>query len=486
MAVDVFREYRLPRLPKTTLQVFEMVQDPDVGMNDLAEVIEKDPALASRMVRLSNSSFFGVAREVSSVRQALVVLGLRTVKMVALSCSVVMALPRSRDDRRILDLWRRVFTNAMGCRIAAPFLQIDPDEAFLAGMMQDILMLVFANGLGNEYHRMMEISRTDPSIPLVVLERDFIGISHADLAARWLEEWDFPSRVVSAVAQHHQVNLEEDSRSHQGDLAYLLAIAEVITDFLQYPSVRNFEKFNQAARGCGDRSQTDRFVQQLEIEVNEIADLLDFELPLEKSYEQALQDTREISRMLAFTPALIDPLTGALHREALRFRLQQEITLGRRNNKPLTVIFASLPIGETTLTEEGVASPFELALRDLAEDLSRNVRGGDSLFRVDIGMVCLLLPDCRYEAVAPLLQELNTTLLEQCRDIPEKCEAAEGLALSTLTIVPRRRQENDTINLEDIFEILLDQLEAAANREQHPSGILSSVYDPPQSNQFES
>jgi HD-like signal output (HDOD) protein len=150
--LDILANFELPSLPRAALNVISLVQDPDVDLQSLSKAIEVDPALASRIVRLANSSLFGLSREISSVRQAMVILGLRTVKIAALSFTLMPALPSKRADAKLLaTCWQRILTNAMACRMLAKLFHIDVEEAFLAGLMQDVGVMVFANTDSEKY-----------------------------------------------------------------------------------------------------------------------------------------------------------------------------------------------------------------------------------------------------------------------------------------------------------------------------------------------
>src|SRR5687768_1360926 len=152
------RSARLPSPPGTALQILQLSQEEDVSLQRLADTISADPALSLRLLRYANSAMFGVNKQVTTVRDAVVLLGVRSVRLLALTFSLV-----STDDERAcrgFD-YGRFWTHAITCAVAARQLaksrqKIRPEEAFAAGLLSQIGRLVFAVGLPDEYASIIE------------------------------------------------------------------------------------------------------------------------------------------------------------------------------------------------------------------------------------------------------------------------------------------------------------------------------------------
>ena len=130
----------LPSLPTVAIQVLQMTQADDVSLADIARVIQQDPALTVKVLKVVNSSLFGMSRRISSVQQAMVVLGLRTVKVMVLSFSLVDTLKDRRNSTfDYTGYWRRSLTTAVAAKSLAERVRPEyAEEAFVCGLLCDI------------------------------------------------------------------------------------------------------------------------------------------------------------------------------------------------------------------------------------------------------------------------------------------------------------------------------------------------------------
>src|SRR4029078_10488211 len=126
----------LPSLPAVAMQVLKMTQADDCSVAEIARVIQQDPALTGRLLKIVNSSLFGLSRKISSLPQATVVLGLRTVKVMVLSFSLVDTMQKRRPGGfDYAGYWRRSLTTAVASRLLAERVRRPlTDEAFVCGL----------------------------------------------------------------------------------------------------------------------------------------------------------------------------------------------------------------------------------------------------------------------------------------------------------------------------------------------------------------
>lgn len=204
------RADNLPSLPAVALKVLELTHSDDVSVEDLGRVIQNDPALAGKLLKVVNSSMFGLAREVGSIKQAMVILGLRTVKVMALSFSLVEIV---RDDGRQqgFDLeayWRRSLTTAIGGRLLGKLVRpAIAEEAFVGGLLADIGMFAAWRCARAESDQAAQLA-AQSGIPAWQAETQVFGASHAELSRRLLARWNLPTLIVDAVAVHHGEGLD--------------------------------------------------------------------------------------------------------------------------------------------------------------------------------------------------------------------------------------------------------------------------------------
>lgn len=213
----------LPPLPAVAARVMGMADDDRTSALELAQVLSTDQALTAKLIKISNSAYYGFARRVSTVREAVLVLGFKQVRQVAVGASIMNSFrgPR-RDDGFDLDLfWGHSVAVAVAAEtVAKKSHSAKPEDAFTAGILHDIGRLVLRQVMPDEFGRAVDIARSGQS-SLHTAERMVTGFSHDDVGRVLGERWKFPTHLIDAVAGHHDVRL-----TLEGDgLAGVVALA---------------------------------------------------------------------------------------------------------------------------------------------------------------------------------------------------------------------------------------------------------------------
>lgn len=223
------RSAAIPSMPQVAARFLEIIQDPDFDYRDVVEVLSSDPGTASEILRLANSSLFGVTRNVSSLPQALTLLGMRRVRSLVLGRYIVDSIDRKTDVA--IDLtyfWRRSLTCAvLAGHFAAVAEPQSREEAFICGLLADIGVVVLAEAIPGEYASLAAQYRPDGELGLAVKERALIGISHAQASALVLAHWRLPDLVCEAV-NWHPWELDEIEAP---PLARVVAAADVLAKY---------------------------------------------------------------------------------------------------------------------------------------------------------------------------------------------------------------------------------------------------------------
>jgi diguanylate cyclase (GGDEF)-like protein len=220
----------LPTLPTVAVEVLRLTRTEYVTVSDLAEVVQNDPALTAKILKVVNSSLFGMPRKISSVQQAMVVLGMRTVKVMALSFSLVDTMGKKQPGEfDYQGYWRRSLTTAVAARLLAEKSQSKlRDEAFVAGLLADIGMLAALRCAPGEYRGVLQACAAKGPAPQVV-EQQLLGFTHAAISARLLQTWRLPDLLSKAVGAHHGEGIDELSGDHLA-MARILRSAAAIAD----------------------------------------------------------------------------------------------------------------------------------------------------------------------------------------------------------------------------------------------------------------
>lgn len=196
----------LPTLPTVATQLLHQADQRGASLKDISAMVERDPAVATRLLKLVNSPFFGIRREVTSVQQALLLVGMSNLRSLVLSSSVLNLFTSSGKvgsfDRA--QFWDHCLGVAVCARqIASTTNVVDPDTAFTAGLIHDIGKMIEDRFMHPEFEKVMQhADRT--KCTLVEAEQSILGLTHADLGQYIARHWNLPEALQYAIGYHHQ------------------------------------------------------------------------------------------------------------------------------------------------------------------------------------------------------------------------------------------------------------------------------------------
>lgn len=216
------RVTEMSTLPQVALQVLEVARDPESGAADLTNVVEGDPSLSARVIRIVNSAAYGVRQTVTNLHQAISFLGFNQIRNLAITASVSEAF--KKDDPvgpyRRSNLWRHMVSVGICARLVARRCGIrNFEDAFLAGLLHDLGLVLLDQVAHPEFCRVMQ--SLDPARSLCEVERDVYGFDHCQLGDCIGEIWRFPVIARAAIRHHHA------SHRYNGDGADVVRCVEV-------------------------------------------------------------------------------------------------------------------------------------------------------------------------------------------------------------------------------------------------------------------
>lgn len=195
----------LPTIPTVLKRLLGVIENPLVSLNEIGNFISNDPVLASRVLRLVNSPVYGFPGRISSINQALILLGLNVVKGMLLGVSVFDAMQKT-----MVGLWE----HSVGCAITAKILSYkkglkDPEEVSVAALLHDIGKVVFGLKYPHKYKDMIQESMEKESF-IFETERNHFNINHSDAGSWIAQKWNFPRNLIEVIEYHHKPHLSRN------------------------------------------------------------------------------------------------------------------------------------------------------------------------------------------------------------------------------------------------------------------------------------
>ncbi len=203
---------RLPVLPRVTLRLLNSLDSPDSSSREISGVIEADPALTARLLKLANSPFYGQRGMVSNIRNAVVVLGRKTIRSLALAVwtHTLRAQAQTPEEMQLLT---PLLAHGLAAGVAARWLaeRISKElgeDAFMAGLLHDIGRVALVAQMGGEYQTWILAAVQHTGVSLHDKEAAVLGFDHRALGAALMTSWGLPPFLVSVAEHHHDGSID--------------------------------------------------------------------------------------------------------------------------------------------------------------------------------------------------------------------------------------------------------------------------------------
>jgi len=199
----------LPAMPFIASKLMEIVSDPDTNENSLKEVIQNDQALAGKILKIANSALYSRGGRVGTLSEAIVTLGLNTVKSLAVAAATNNFYHKGHVVLGLKDklLWEHSVVAGVACRVIAKFREKNlMEEAFLWGLLHDVGKLVILHKLPAEFDEIVQTVYNEGR-DFVDVEKEVLGFTHAKVGARLMRKWNLSERFEHAILHHHDFHL---------------------------------------------------------------------------------------------------------------------------------------------------------------------------------------------------------------------------------------------------------------------------------------
>src|SRR5688572_14749668 len=210
-------------LPEVTNQIIRTVEDPKSTAGQLHKIVSHDPALVTRILKVVNSAFYGLPGQIGSIERAIVLLGLNAVKNIAVAASLGQLFRGAKlcEGFTPKDLWTHCIAVGVAARDLARQMKLPmADEAFLAGMIHDMGVLVALQVYPEEVRRVCEAAKGGQR-SFCDLEREILGMDHQQLGMALAEQWKFPRSCQLVAGHHHRPSALADQHRMLVTLVYV-------------------------------------------------------------------------------------------------------------------------------------------------------------------------------------------------------------------------------------------------------------------------
>ena len=219
------RVVAIPTLPSMVREVLSLLQRKNTTAYDLQQVITKDPAIAVKVLKLVNSSYYGFPSKIASIQHALTILGFNTLRSLVLSISAFDSLSKGLDRSAFDFTQYSIHCNA--CAITAKIIakttpNIDEEDAFAIGLLHDIGKVIMCKYMNREFSEVAHNVRQTRR-PVFEAEQEILGFTHADIGGWLAEHWKLPETIATGISKHHHI-----STDHPDKLPAIVHIADIL------------------------------------------------------------------------------------------------------------------------------------------------------------------------------------------------------------------------------------------------------------------
>jgi HD-like signal output (HDOD) protein len=488
----VRRAGALYSLPAVAVEVLRLTEQDKVNVAALKECIERDPALTVKILRVVNSSVFGLSREVSDLNQALALLGIKPLKLLALGFSLPETLFVAAAREQLDWYWRSALVRAVAAReISEQLFKRPGDDAFLAGLLQDLGVLVLLGEIGRPYAALLNeaiVARAD----LCRLETESLSFDHVQLTAGLLEHWNLPKLLVAAISEPRDHRRWAHSKAEHAHLVRVLHLAELFAQLIGQRRLSVLPDLLEAgAAYCRlDKPRLNELVEGLEPKVRQLATVLSLNIDDSGGYTQVLLKAHE--QMSRVAESVAGTLSQGIATESAR-PIESEphelhaLALARQLRASFEEFF-SQPEAERAAARQPIiqsaASSAEAAYAPLlGESLERRRRPlaeqDDLTIRLTLAVgrcrgarqplsLVLLAAEGASNLSPQQMHRLERLLETACQDMDVECEkiARPGEARRLLLLAGRDRLEAVTL-ARNLVERLRRQIQ-----QTHQAGLL--------------
>jgi diguanylate cyclase (GGDEF)-like protein len=284
----------LPSPPAIAVQILSTVQKEDFSLDDLEQIISADPALTSKMLRLANSSFYGLPSKVSNISRALAILGTNVIKNIALSFVIAADLRNGDESYFNFDyFWRRSVTTAVAAELVFEAIGEKDEDIFVTALLQDIGILVMFLSQGDSYVDILKKAVNNDDVHLMQVEQEEYQFDHQYFGALLLEDWGIPKSITEPIRYHHEPEkAPEDFKKKASILDVATLLSAIYSDKETVQNVKRLQDKLETFFSM-DSDKTREILDKVATQSIEILNIFEIDPGDIKPYSQMLQEAND-------------------------------------------------------------------------------------------------------------------------------------------------------------------------------------------------
>jgi len=194
---------QIPTLPVISTQILRLFRDENINLRQVEELVEKDPPLAAKILKIVNSSFYGLLNKISTIEHAIIILGLNEIRSVAIGFAIQSHFKSHSNSFEPARFWKHsIICSQIAKYLAKYFNVVDDGTYFLSGLIHDIGKLVIDQYFQEDFKTIIQyIAKNQCTFSKA--EKEILGVTHYQIAAKLLRQWNFPEKVIMQVFYHH-------------------------------------------------------------------------------------------------------------------------------------------------------------------------------------------------------------------------------------------------------------------------------------------
>jgi two-component system cell cycle response regulator len=406
---------KLPTLPGIAIQILEAVQNEEPDIDEISNIISTDPPLSAKVLRLVNSSFYNLPAKITSVPHSIKMLGINTVKNIALGFSLINNFQSQKSNGfDYTCFWKNSLVGAVSAKLLTEKLNPEfLDNAFFMGLLQNIGTLTFAHCMPAQYDLVLsEMEKTTSEHQDA--EEYILGYNHQEIGEYLMKSWGLPETLYMPVGYHHNPEKLESTQAGIQVLTRILHLSSLFVELFDDKSRGlNLWLINHhvGAYGFEERLDVDKIAEDIHQQAQQVFPVFEIGVENDAEYAQIFQAAKtELSKLstemvntlltqkneikMLKQQVVRDGMTHLINHQHFLELLSREVSRAERYKHPLSLIMADIDLFKAINDDFGHLAG-DRVIKAVAGCLQQEIRESDHVARYGGEEFAIILPDTR-------------------------------------------------------------------------------------------